>query len=192
VIVTGSLGILGVTLGDYLTKIIPLGNYSSTIWACLAVIVFSFLNALGIREGKAQNGLTLIEIIGVCILILVGFYVGLTSTETSTHLDSIAHHDYSLGSYSMALVFVLLTFGGWNEAAYVSAEAIDQKRGIRQSLILGLGIVTILYILVNIAMIYALGVENMGKSMTVASDVFEIAFGKNASVYFSLLVIFLA
>jgi amino acid transporter len=61
VIVTGSLGILGITLGDYMTKIIPLGSYSSTIWAMLVIIVLSVLNAIGIKEGKtAQNILTVL------------------------------------------------------------------------------------------------------------------------------------
>ena len=52
IIVTGSLGILGITLGDYMTQIISLGTYSSTIWAMLTVIGLSLLN---MKENKSPN-----------------------------------------------------------------------------------------------------------------------------------------
>ena len=76
VIVTGSLGILGITLGDYMTKIIDLGSHSSTLWAMIVISGLSILNGLGIKEGKtAQNILTIIEVLGVIAIIVTGFMV---------------------------------------------------------------------------------------------------------------------
>lgn len=194
VIVTGSLGILGITLGDYLSQIISLGPYSSTIWALLTVIALSVLNASGIKEGKnTQNWLTLIEVLGVSVIIVTGFYVGLTHPVTINPTTVPANFWDSIGSFgttSLALVFVLLTFGGWNEAAYISAEAVDQKNGVRKALIYGLGLITVLYLLVNMALMSAFGVEKMGQSQTLASDLFGMAYGQNSSTFFSLLVVF--
>lgn len=193
VIVTGSLGLLGFTLGDYLSQIIQLGQYSSSIWACVVIVIFSFLNAIGIKEGKnTQNLLTLIEVLGVIAIIITGFYVGsiTSSTEVVANTGAIPHAAPSLGAASLALVFVLLTYGGWNEAAYISAEAIDQKNGVRKALIYGLGSVTCLYLLVNLALLSAFGVQKMGQSSAIASDLFAIAFGTKSSVIFSLIVVF--
>ncbi len=50
---------------------------------------------------------------------------------------------------SLALIFVLFTYGGWNEMAYVAAEVRDPRRNIRRALVAGLGAVTLLYLLVN-------------------------------------------
>jgi APA family basic amino acid/polyamine antiporter len=187
VIVTGSLGILGITLGDYMTKIIPLGSYSSTIWAMLVIIVLSVLNAIGIKEGKtAQNILTVFEVLGVISIIVTGFLVqGAPPQEIQASASQP-----SFGAASLAIIFVLLTYGGWNEAAYVSAEAVDQRRGILKALVLGIGIVTLLYVLVNLSLIHAFGASKMGQSNALASDLFDLAYGHQSAVLFSAIVVF--
>jgi amino acid transporter len=186
VIVTGSLGILGITLGDYMSHILPLGHYSSTIWALLVIILLSVLNAIGIKEGKtAQNFLTILEILGVVAIIVTGFMVHRDITQ-----DVVPSGVVNLGGGSLALVFVLLTYGGWNEAAYVSAEAVDQRRGILKALLLGIGAVTVLYVLVNLALIHAFGVGKMGQSNAIASDLFDLAYGHQSAIIFSGIVIF--
>jgi amino acid transporter len=187
VIVTGSLGILGITLGDYMSKIIYLGSYSSTIWAMLVIIVLSVLNAIGIKEGKtAQNVLTILEVLGVIGIMVTGFMVqAAPPQEVQASVTSP-----SLGAASLAIIFVLLTYGGWNEAAYVSAEAVDQRRGILKALILGIGVVTLLYVLVNLALLHAFGAQKMGQSNAIASDLFDLAYGRQSAILFSSIVVF--
>ncbi len=187
VIVTGSLGILGITLGDYMTKIIDLGSHSSTLWAMIVISGLSILNGLGIKEGKtAQNILTIIEVLGVIAIIVTGFMV---NAGTSAEVQEVTKTP-SLGAASLAIIFVLLTYGGWNEAAYVSAEAVDQRRGIFKALLLGIGTVTVLYLLVNLALLHAFGVQKMGQSSAIASDLFDLAYGRNSAVIFSAIVVF--
>ena len=186
VIVTGSLGILGITLGDYMSNIISLGKYSTSIWAVMVVIALSFLNAVGIKEGKtAQNILTIFEVLGVAAIIVTGFLVdGSSHQVVSQHLVPT-----DFGAASLAIVFVLLTYGGWNEAAYVSAEAVDQRRGILKALLMGIGLVTLLYVLVNLALLHAFGVEKMGQSSAIASDLFDLAYGHQSAILFSSIVV---
>jgi len=187
VIVTGSLGILGITLGDYMAKIIDLGSHSSTLWAMIVISGLSILNGLGIKEGKtAQNILTIIEVLGVIAIIVTGFMV---NAGTSAEVQEVTKTP-SLGAASLAIIFVLLTYGGWNEAAYVSAEAVDQRRGIFKALLLGIGTVTVLYLLVNLALLHAFGVQKMGQSSAIASDLFDLAYGRNSAVIFSAIVVF--
>jgi amino acid transporter len=86
------------------------------------------------------------------------------------------------------MVFVLLTYGGWNEAAYVSAEVRGERRKIAWALILGLGIVTALYLLVNLAYLRGLGLAGMAASETVATDLMRSAVGERGAALVSLLV----
>jgi amino acid transporter len=185
VIITGSIAILAITLGDYMTTIWPLGPYSNYLWAMLSIVGSSALNLLGIREStRTQNALTVLEVLGIMAIVYAGFaQQGIASMD-----DLLARQD-SHSHYGLAMVFVLLTFGGWSEVSYLSAEVKDGRRGMSRALVLGLVAVTTLYLLANLAYLNALGLQGMAQSKAVASDVFILAFGKGSAMVFSVIVI---
>jgi APA family basic amino acid/polyamine antiporter len=55
------------------------------------------------------------------------------------------------------MVFILLTYGGWNEAAYISADLRSVRKNMVPTLLISLSIITVLYMLVNFAYIRGLG-----------------------------------
>ncbi len=185
VIITGSIAILAITLGDYLTTIWPLGPYSNYLWAMVAIVSTSALNLLGIREStRMQNALTVLEVIGILAIVYAGFSInGIES------MGQLIERQSGGNEYGLAMVFVLLTFGGWNEVSYLSSEIKDGRRGMSRALIWGLGGVTVLYLLANLAYLNALGLSGMAQSSAVASDVFMLAFGKGSAMIFSVIVI---
>ena len=65
----------------------------------------------------------------------------------------------------LALLFVLFTYGGWNDAAYISAEVRDPRRNMVRALLIGIVIVTVLYVLVNLAYLKGLGLDGMTPRM---------------------------
>ena len=71
----------------------------------------------------------------------------------------------------------LLTFGGWNEAAYISAELKDARRNMLRALLWSIGLVTALYLLVTWACWRGLGMARMAASHAVAADLLHAAFG---------------
>ena len=75
------------------------------------------------------------------------------------------------------MVFVLLTFGGWSEAAYISAELRDRRRGAVHTFAWGLGIITVLYLLANAAYLRALGLAGVADSSAVAADLMQRCVG---------------
>src|SRR3546814_4658718 len=85
----------------------------------------------------------------------------------------------------MMMVFVLLTFGGWNEAVYLSAELRDGRRRMGHAMILGLIVVAVLYLLVNLAYLRALSLGGMAASDAVAADVMDRAFGAGGAALMS-------
>jgi amino acid transporter len=88
----------------------------------------------------------------------------------------------------MAMVFVLLTFGGWNEAAYISAELKDERHNMVKALVLSICIITALYIAVNWAYWRGLGIEGMAKSDAIAADLLKAAFGPIGATMISAMV----
>ena len=88
----------------------------------------------------------------------------------------------------LAMVFVLLTYGGWNEAAYLSAELRGSRRGILHALVISLTLITVLYLLVNGAYVYGLGIQGMARSEAVAADLLRVAFGRTGETLIAIMV----
>lgn len=185
VIITGSIAILAITLGDYMSTLLPLGPHSSYLWAMISIAATSGLNLLGIRESaRTQNALTVLEVLGIMAIVYAGF-----SQQGIVSMGDLLARQETGSQYGLAMVFVLLTFGGWNEVSYLSSEIKDQRRGMSRALLFGLVGVTLLYLLANLAYLNALGLQGMAQSSAVASDVFTLAFGKGSAMIFSVIVI---
>lgn len=186
VIQTGSIALLAFIFGDYATQIYGLGEFSSVIYAAIVVVVLTAINILGVKMGAgAQKFLTTIEVIGILIIIIVGSFFVPTAQDVSFSFTPVNDSGNALG---LAMVFVLLTFGGWNEAAYISAEIRSGKKKMAGALILSIIIITLVYLLVNFAFLRGLGLEGMAGSSAVAGDLMGAAFGATGVTIMSLLV----
>jgi amino acid transporter len=173
-----------------MTPILPLGPYSSSCWAVIVTLLLSLLNALGIREAKtAQNLFLAIELAAILGIVTAGVVAHGTAAPVAA-AAAITDDTPLSGRLGLAMVFVLLTYGGWNEAAYVSAEARDARRGVVRALLLGLGAVTVIYLLVNAAYLYGLGHAGVAASATPAADLFKRAFGAGSGNLLSAMVAF--
>lgn len=82
------------------------------------------------------------------------------------------------GSLGLAMVFVLLTYGGWNEIAFASAEFRNVQRDMFRVLLWGILIVTAVFMLVNFAYLRGLGLPGIGKSDVVAADLMRRALAR--------------
>ena len=87
------------------------------------------------------------------------------------------------------MIFVLYTFGGWNDAAFVAAEVRDPKRNIPRVLLLGTLAITAIYLLANLAYLLGLGFEGVRASSAPAADLAERVIGSAGARGISLLVI---
>jgi amino acid transporter len=185
VIQTGSIAFLLFVFGDYASRLLPLGEYSSPIYAALAVVALSALNMAGVRQGTAtQNLLTSIEVFGVILVIAAG----LAAAGPPTPAPEAPVSGAGSSAFGLMMVFVLLTYGGWNEAAYVSAELRDVRRNMVRVLFLSILTVTVLYVLINFAYLRALGLAGTAGSDLVAADVMARAFGEGSAGLISILV----
>jgi amino acid transporter len=87
-----------------------------------------------------------------------------------------------------AMVFVLFTYGGWNDAAYISAEVRERKRNMAKALLVSIGIVTLLYVLVNLAYLKGLGYEGLTRSDAVAADLLKRVWGPAGEKLISVMI----
>lgn len=144
VIQTGSIALLAFVFGDYASQLLQLGAYSASVYAALAIVLLTGLNILGLRQSKrVQNWLTMTTVLGLLLVIAIGF------TLPPAPVASVSPAATPASSWGLTMVLVLLSYGGWNEAAYISAEIKNHQRNIVRSLLWGIGIITALYLLIT-------------------------------------------
>lgn len=187
VIQTGSIALAGFILGDYASRFLQLGEYSSALYAAAAIILLTLLNIWGTRPSK--NVQNVMAGIVVAILLLLGI-LGATLGSTGTYQPQ----DFTggEGSAGLAMIFVLLTYGGWNEAAYLSGELRNVRRNMVKVLVGGLLLITLLYVLVNVAYLQVLGLETLRNSETIGIDLTEMVVGMEGGYVVGLIVILAA
>jgi amino acid transporter len=187
VITTGAIAMLAFIFGDYMSRVLPLGAYSSPIYAVLTVMALTAVNIAGLRESsRTQNVMTILLIAGLALLAVAGalaFFGGRAPTPAAGPAAGGLP-----AAFGLAMVFVLLTFGGWNEAAYISAEVKGGNRAIMKALILALLLITAVYLLVVLAMLHGLGFAGLAKSQAVGADVMAAGFGPVGGVLIGLVV----
>ena len=184
VIVAGSIAVFAFVFGDYCAHLLSLGEHSSPLYAALIVAVLTWVNIVGIRAGKAtQNASTALLVLGLVIVIAVGFFLAPAPAAASG-----APAAPSWSGVGLAMVFVLFTYGGWNDAAYISAEVRERERNMSRSLFYSLALVTALYVLINLAYVKGLGFTGVTKSDAVAADLLVKVWGAPGEKLISVIV----
>ncbi|MGH8002485.1 MAG: APC family permease [Brasilonema sp.] len=183
VIQTGSIALPAFVFGDYASQLLPLGEYSSAIYATGVVVCLTALNILGVQQGKwTQNWLTAAKVLGLLFIIIVS--ISFAAQVPSTTSTVAAQTD----TFGQAMIFVLLTYGGWNEAAYISAEVRDGKRNMVRVLLGSIAIITVIFLLINLAFIYGLGLAGLAASEAPTADLMRRAVGENGARFVSFLI----
>lgn len=169
VLQTGSIAIQAYIVGDYATRLAPLGEGSSAIYAAATVAVITGINLMGLQHGRWTQ-ITLGA--ATCLGVLLVAATGLLGTADPMMAEPVDHGAVNgTPAFGLAMVFVLLAFGGWNEAAYVSADV--SRRNMVRALIGGIGAITVVYLLVNLAYLRGLGLAGIAGSKAVAADLVE-------------------
>jgi APA family basic amino acid/polyamine antiporter len=163
VIRPADIALMAFVFGRYAESIYPFAGGIAG-YAAIAVVVLSIINIIGVRQAKwTQNLLTVIKIISLLAIAAIGFFADRPSPVQQSIIP--AGIDIPL-----ALIFVMFTFGGWNETAYVAAEMKKPHQNIARAMLSGIAVVTLLYVLVNAAFLYALGYSNLTASQAAAVD----------------------
>ncbi len=181
VIQTGAIAAVAFAFGDYASEIVRLGDSSAALWAAIAVVAMTLLNFAGTLQSKTLQKFMLIALaVALVLLSLVALLSGGTPRAAAP-----GSHGTSFG---LAMIFVLFTYGGWNEAAYLAGEVRDARRNMTRILVWGIIAVTALYMLVNASYLAALGLGGMRDSKAVAADVMRLVAGEKGAMLLALVV----
>ncbi len=181
VIQTGAIALVAFVFGDYATELLPLGAYSSSIYAALCIIGLTAINVIGTLPGtRVQKFLEVLTVLGLIVVIVVGF---------SASGEAVKPAPPGMGgALGLAMVLVLLSYGGWNEIAYLSGEMRDVKRDMVRAIIIGTAVVTVLYVGFNLALLKAFGIGGIAASKAVGADLMRLAAGNAGAIILAIVV----
>jgi len=181
VIQTGAIAAVAFVFGEYASEIVRLGDQSAAIYAAISVVALTLLNLAGTLQSKTlQKVMEIALIAGLLFLAVAGMVVGSTPKPAAAGSGG--------GDFLFAMMFVFFTFGGWNEAAYLAGEVRDPRRNMLKILVGGIVAVTVLYLLVNIGYLVALGQGGVAGSKAVGADVMRLVAGENGAVLLAFIV----
>ena len=183
VIQTGAIAYVAFVFGDYAAQILPLGANGGSIWAAVSVIFFTGVNVLGTQPGKrTQVFFAIATLIAVCAVITAGL---LTPAPAAKAAGAVSGGGGALG---LAMVFVLLTYGGWNEVAYLSGEMKDPRRDMVRIALAGTAVVTAIYLAINFAYLNAFGFEGLRASKAVGADLMRVVVGDYGALLLAIVI----
>lgn len=187
VIQTGAIAVVAYIYGDYANRLLSLGAYGPAAHAAISVVALTALNMVGTRYSKRLQW-----VFTVLTLAALGAVLAASLTATGD-TAAIAAAPAPLpgnaaGLMGMGMVFVLLTYGGWNEAAYLSGELRDPGRNMSRVLLIGTAVVTGAYVLTNLALLEIFGLQGLRDTPALGADVMQLAAGPYAAALLSLTI----
>ncbi len=188
VIQTGVIAAVAVAFAKYVGVFIPFFNEDNVLLqiskfkltyaqllAIVSIAFLTFINSRGVRNGKMiQRVFTLAKLIALFGLIIVGIYAGFTRNvftenmadawKASSVKDSVTTM-LSGGAIwvavGVAMIGSLFSSDAWNNVTFIAAEIKEPHKNIPRGLMLGTFIVTVIYLLANVAYLCLLPIHDI-------------------------------
>ena len=185
----GTIAILGFVFAEYLGSILGFDPVGTKWLAAGAIVLLTGANILGIHVGKRiQNFLTALKLLALLAIIGVGLWGGAGRAEPMRFWRPESVDGATLRAFGVALVFVLWTYGGWTESSYVAGEIRNPRTALPWSILLGLSVVTALYLAVNWVYLLFIPLQEMPGRPLVAAEVMRAALGSIGGEMTALIV----
>lgn len=178
----GAIALAAEALQAYLVDLLPTGLPPDLIGTAL-IIGAGLLHAIGLRPGAmAQNVVVAAKLLLLVLFAAVGLFLVLradvppatvSSAETTTPALDLA-------SFVTSLMWISLSYSGWNAAIYVAGEVREPRRTIPRAMLLGTLLVTALYLVLNFILVHAAPVETLAGEPAIALVAAESLSGPTA------------
>ncbi len=175
----------------FIGKLYPLQNFGVKLIAIALTTGITYINYRSAKAGtRLQVVTTIIKLVVIGALIFGIFFSGNGNVENFWTPSSNPKQSWQLlGGLIAALTGAFMAYDGWINVNFVAGEIKEPNKNIPRSLLIGVFVCMIVYVLVNQAYLYVLPVDQMAGSSLVASDAIAIALGKTSSAIVAALII---
>jgi len=176
--------------GYFLGGVMPYGSTAKRIVAVTVIVSLTGVNYVSVRwGGRVQNAATILKVAALLALVMLGLALGGGNAgRFSPFARSSPPAGGMLAAFGTAMIAALFAYNGWTYSSYVGGEVRNPERTLPLSILLGLGVVLVVYLLVNVTYIYVVPFERLATSPRPAADTLEIALGRAGGAFISLAV----
>ncbi len=178
------------SLVRYMTHFFPALASEPVLWGFINLndwiaVGFAWLlvaiHLRGVRGGiRFNDWITLFKLTGIILIVVAAALLGrgqlANLTLVSSHYRALGHAD-KIGAFATSLIFVMFCYSGWNASAYVAGEIRDPQRNLPRSLMIGTGIVVVLYLALNVVYFYGADVDALANKVEVGLIASRALFG---------------
>jgi APA family basic amino acid/polyamine antiporter len=157
--------------------------------ASALIAAFTALNCFGVaRTAKVQNVLTGTKLVVIVSFVVIGFLAG---SGDWNHFSQPAVRTSVLSipvQFMISLLWVMVSYSGWNAATYVAEELKRPERTLPLALATGTALVTALFLGLNLIFIYSTPLESMKGVVAIGALSASNLFGPQIAGIFSALM----
>jgi basic amino acid/polyamine antiporter, APA family len=198
---SASIAASAIGFSEYLFRAVPylpeLGtSQTHTTWikrmiAMAIIALFTSIHLRGIAFGaRIQYFLTAVKLILIIGLVLAGFTVGEGEWLHLSAGKAFSFEMSHLTAAGLALMWIMYAYSGWNAATYIGSEIRDPRKNLPLSLLLGTGLVVVLYFFLNLFYVYSIDPAGMEGVISISGLAAERAFGRTMDTIISLMIAF--
>jgi APA family basic amino acid/polyamine antiporter len=175
--------------------IFPFRGLSVKLLAIIMIIFLTWVNIRGIKNaGKLNNAVTSAKILGILLLIVAGVFYGsepVRGLQIASPIPPMAGGVLFSGFFA-ALLSALWAYDGWANVTFVTGEIKNPERNLPYAIIGGVGIATLLYVLLNYVYMRVLTVDQLAsipEHKIAAAVVSESLFGRAGASIIVVLIL---
>ena len=186
----GTTAAVAIVIGEFTGVLFPPFAGQAVTIASGVAIFFALLQWRGIVWGsQVQNLTSLLKALAFIALIVACFMLGGGGSLAASTVRSIPVGSAMLAAVILSLQPVIYAYDGWAGVVYFSEEVQDPGRDIPRSLFGGVLLIIVIYVLVNLALLYVLPVETIAGQEFAAGVAAQVLFGQYGDTIFRALTI---
>jgi len=178
-----ALGFGVYTMSEYMALLIPsLLGYEAYIAAAI-LLVLTGIHWIGLAlASNFQNVMSFLKAIGLFAFVAVCYIYGkeISASDASYTTSKIIQTGSFIGPLIFSLQAIFYTYDGWHTAAYFTEEDKDPTKNLPKSMIGGVLLIIIIYLLCNLAILYILPMDQLANSKLAAADAIRLIFGEGS------------
>jgi APA family basic amino acid/polyamine antiporter len=179
-IYAGSIATLAIGFGEGLEAFVKLPPWSIPFIAVAMILFTTLVNSAGVLAGAWLNNVVtaakVLAMVGLVVLVVV-------AGKGSAHnlVGGVPWPRVGFASLGAALSPVLFSYLGWNASVYVASEMRRPQRDLPLSLLWGLAISAVIYLLVTASYVFVLGTPGVAGAKRVAEATAQMAVGSRSA-----------
>ncbi|MEJ7827783.1 MAG: APC family permease [Segetibacter sp.] len=182
-----------IAISEYLSLLFPILKGFEALIAISILGAFTLLNLVSVKNGSVTQQLTsFIKVFALLVLVICCLLFGANTEPAAVtyNLSNILVQGGVLLAFIQALQLAVGTYDGWDSPVFFAEEDSNPGKNIPRSLFIGAIIVMIVYVMINIALLYVLPVASVAGSKLAVADAAHVIFGETGYTIITLTAIF--